>query len=124
MIKATPTASEVTSKYSDVNPYDRLYRDEHGYVIKVRVAARPAVSVSMTFDVTASWADDKTGKARLFDDGAPFIVAPMELTVMAESDTDLPALLDATRMKMVTAAGRAVANYYARQQLGNAVKTR
>lgn len=112
----------VTRKFKDVNPYDQLFSNDQGHLIKVRVAGRPAVSETLTFDITGSWADEKTGKARLFDDGSPFILAPMELTVMPDSAVDLPAQIEAMRLKMVETAGRAIANYIARQQLGATIK--
>lgn len=108
---------DVTSKYKDVNEYDRLYETGRGYVVKVRVTARPMLSESITFDITGSWVDSKTGKARAFEDGEPFIVPKDQLTIAGDSPVDMETELQDARLRMVNRVDLIAANYYAAQAL-------
>lgn len=106
----------VTARFDDVNPYDQIFEDEHGHLVKVRVVPRPALSDTAIVDITAAWADE-TGKARLFDDGRPFLITPIEHYVQPHSDVDVEAAIADLRLQIVQTAGRAIANYVALQAM-------
>lgn len=114
MPKATPfgQVADVTARFKDVNEYDRIYETGRGYLVKVRVTAHPVTSTQLTFDITASWADED-GKARRFDDDRPFIVAPHQCTIAPESPVDLEAEVEAARRMMVDRVDLVAANYFA-----------
>lgn len=112
-----PQIEDVTDRFGDVNAYDRLYRCTRGYIIKVRVTDRSATPSALAFEVTGSWADDATGKARRFGASRHFIVSPHELAVHSETETDVAAEVEKARLLMVERVSLAAANHYARQAL-------
>ncbi|WP_332657375.1 hypothetical protein [Brevundimonas sp.] len=124
MPKAAPVAEtrDVTSKFKDVNDYDRIYETGRGYLVKVRVTAHPVTSTSLTFDITGSWAGDD-GKARRFADDRPFIVQPDQYTLAPDSPVDLRAELEDARRRMVVRVDQVAANYYAAAALTNVRRT-
>lgn len=109
--------SDITSKFEDVNAYDRIYRCQRGHVVKVRVTDRSASPASLIFEVTGSWADEATGKARWFDTASLFLVAPHELVIRSETETDVGGEVEAARLVMVERVSLAAANHTARQAL-------
>lgn len=124
----------VTDLYTDVNPYDQLFENEHGYIIKVRVASRPVLSETLIFDISVSWADEKTGKAKLFDNQKPFILPAMEYQIKPDGEDPeavpgetpeaaMERRLDKARRLMVVVAGRAIANYVGMKGLGSQLKS-
>lgn len=115
MTHTNPT--DVTTQFDDVNPYDRLYRCKRGHVVKIRVTDRSASPSALTFEVTGSWADEGTGKARSFDTASLFIVSPHELTIRAETETHVGAEVEKARLQMVERVSLAAANHIARQAL-------
>lgn len=110
-------ARDITSKFEDVNAYDRIYRCKRGYVVKVRVSDRSASPAALIFEVTGSWADDETAKAKRFDAASLFIVSPHELIIRAETETDISGEIEAARQLMVERVSLAAANHKARQAL-------
>ena len=117
MTKAAPHITDATSKFKGANDYDRIYRCARGYTVKVRVIDKSPTPSALTFEITGSWADDKTGKARLFDNATPFIVDPHELSVQSGTEVDLEELLETARVLMVERVSLTAANYFAKQSL-------
>lgn len=106
-------ARDVSDQFEDVNPYDRLYRSEHGYIVKVRLED-VTKGIYPVFLCTGSWADDATGKARRTGVEEPFIVPPQKHVIQGETPVDLDALKEEFRQAMVRSVDLIVANYQAR----------
>lgn len=111
------TIKDITDQFTDVNEYDRIFQCSRGHTVKVRIEDISPTPSALVFRVTGSWADDKTGKARLFDNAQPFIVDPHEVTVNTDSEVDLTATLDEARHRMVERVSLTAANYFAKQSL-------
>lgn len=107
----------VTRQYKDVNSYDKIYLADTGRTIKVRVEDISTSPSILSFRVTGSWADDKTGKALAFDTGEPFIVEPHELVIRLDSEVDLVKAIEAARLDMARRVEIAIENHIARQAL-------
>ena len=112
---------DVTSKFRDVNEYDRIYQTEHGYHAKIRTVQRPSDPGILCFEITGSWVDDKTGKARVVDD-LTFIVTHHEVTVRSESPTDLVQAIEDGRVLMAERVDLAAANHVAMKAMAGVKK--
>lgn len=106
-------ARDITDRFEDVNPYDRIYQSDHGYTVKVRLED-VTKGIYPVFLCTGSWADDATGKARRTGVEEPFIVPPQKHVIQGETSVDLEALKEEFRQAMVRSVDLIVANYQAR----------
>lgn len=109
-------STDVTDQFPDINPGDLVFRAVDGTHVKVRTVNTSAAPDRLSFRVTGSWVDDDTGQAQPYGDGH-FIAAPHDVTVQAETDVDLPAVLQAARDHVVIRVARAAANVRAAQDL-------
>lgn len=112
---------DITDQFEDVNAYDRIYRSENGYTVKVRVVETSPTPSNLAWTVTGSWADDETGKARVFGDGH-FIVEPFDVTVRADTVDDLAQRIENGRRIIVGRTEAAAINYAAREALAGVLK--
>lgn len=109
--------TDITDQFENVNAYDRIYRSESGYTVKVRTEDISAFPAMLSFRITGSWADDVTGQARPFGAGW-FIVDPHEVAIRSDSLDHLADRLQAGRNLMVGRVELAAINYAARLALG------
>lgn len=121
----TPAIVDVTDKFDDVNDYDRIYRSEAGYLVKVRTDHLDDVPGRFLFLISGAWCDDETAKARPHGEGH-FVLdhhsgTGHALTVQHEgpitlddgTPIDLAGKLEESRHKMVRLVERAALHHQA-----------
>lgn len=121
MPKATITnePKDITSKFRDINEGDRVFSTEHGFTAKIRTLRRVASPGVICVDISGSWVDDKTGKAKVLDE-TYFVLQHHEITVRAETATDLLADIEAGQIMMAKRVDLAAATYLAAQAIPTA----
>ena len=111
--------TDITDQFEGVSAYNRIYRSDSGYTVKVRVQQMATGEPGrLTFVITGSLCDDLTGQARSFGEDGYFIVEPHELTVHSDAETvDLASLVEDERHHVVRRVERAEINRVAAQGL-------
>lgn len=106
----------ITAQFPEVNDYDRVYRSDSGYTVKVRTEDISPNPSQLAFRITGSWVDDETAEAKVFGDGY-FIVEPHEVLVRSDTETDLGTVVEDGRLLIVRRVEAAAINYAAREAL-------
>lgn len=111
------TVTEITDTFDDLNAWDRVYRTESGYTVKIKVQDISTTPALTSLRVTGSWVDDVTAKAKVLDE-AYFIVEPHDIVFKTDSPVDIPAAVNEASLKVVQRVELAAINYAARASLG------
>lgn len=107
----------ITDRFGDLNPHDRVYSSDSGYTVKIKVVQRETGAADrLCFVVSGSLCDDVTAKALPHGDGF-FIVPPLEVTPHAETPTDMAQVVEEARRDMVRRVEMAALNRAAAQAL-------
>lgn len=116
---------KISDRFPDRNEHDEYYLTEHGWVAKVRVEDA-TTETHIVFQISGSWAEEGSDRARRTESGQPFVLPPERHTVQhdnVEEPVDLVAFLEEKRLAMARRIDLAASNHYARVNL-QGVKSR
>lgn len=111
------SVQDITDRFDDLNPWDRVFSSDSGYTIKVKTTDISPSPTTQAFRITASWCDDNTAKAKTFSGPDYFIIEPHEVTVRPDTPVDIQQLLAEAHAFIVGKADVAIGNFVAKGSL-------